>query len=715
MKHLKPIMLLVIGVLLTMSSCRNEDDLNIEPPAEETIEANSVVANLLSRTASNDGSEDNIIDNASCLSVQLPVTVTVNGVELEINDEDGYEDIEDIIDLFDDDVDAVVISYPVTIILTDFSTVVVNSDTELIALASDCVGENEDDDDIECIDFQYPITASVYNENNDLIDTITINSDNDMYDFIEDLDEFAVVTINFPITVIFSDGNTQNVNSIQELANAIEAADDTCDEDDDNDFDDDDCDNCSTNDLSTLFADCAEWTVDKLERNDDDLEDNYVGYVFEFNSDGTILVTQGANTFNGTWEASGSGNNISVMIDITGLPDFNDTWNLHELEQDDDDVEVDLRLGEDRLRFESDCDTNNNSIDDAALITALTSGDWYVTYFFDDTDETVDFADYTFNFSSDNTATATDMGGTTNGSWSTGSGDETDLELNLNFGPNIPLDELAEDWDVLEVTNDIIRLKDVSGGDGTEDFLTFERTPFDGGVDDSSLVTALTTGDWYVTYFFDDTDETVDFADYTFNFSSDNTATATDMSGTTNGSWSTGSGDETDLELNLNFGANIPLDELAEDWDVLEVTNDIIILKDVSGGDGTEDFLTFERTPFDGGNGGDDLETILIDGLWIVASYFEDADNQTANYAGYQLDFSMDGTVMASDGSNTNNGTWSVLSGGNVMSLDFGTDLPFEEFNDDDWDVLSVSSTEVVIQDVSGGGGGTDTLTLQKL
>ena len=594
MKTLKPILLLVLGVLFTMTSCRTEDDLAIDPPTEETIEANSTIANLMANVAINDGSLDNIIDNASCLSIQLPVTVTVNGIELTINDEEGYQDIEDIIDLFDDDVDSVIISYPITVILTDYSTVVVNSDSELAALTANCVGENEDDDDIECIDFQYPITASVFDENNDLINTITINNDNDMYDFIDDLDEFAAVTINFPITVIFADGSTQTINSVQELEDAIEMADDTCDEDDDNDFDDDDCDNCTTNDLETVFADCSEWTVDKLERNDNDLEDNYVGYIFAFNSDGTILVTQGSNPFNGTWEASGSGNNISVVINVTGLPDFNDTWNLHEIEQDDDEVDVDLRLGDDRLRFESDCQSGGN-IDDTALVNALTNGDWYVTYFFDDTDETADFADYVFNFASDNTATATDMSGTTNGSWSTSSGDDTQLGLNLNFGTGTPLDELADDWDVLEVTNDIIRLKDISGGDGSEDFLTFEREPFDGG------------------------------------------------------------------------------------------------------------------------NGNNDLEAILIDGLWIVASYTEDADDQTSDYVGYELDFNMDGTVSASNGSNNNNGTWSVFSSGNQMTLDFGTDIPFEEFNDDDWDVISVTSTEVVIQDVSGGGGGTDTLTLQKL
>jgi len=595
MKKLKPILLLFLGIIFTMTSCRTEDDLAIDPPIEETIEANSTVANLMSRTAFNDGSNDNIIDNASCLSVQLPVTVKVNGIELTINDEHGYQDIEDIIDLFDDDIDSVVIFYPITVILKDYSTVVVNSDAELEALTADCVGENDDDDDIECIDFQYPITASVFDENNDLINTITINNDNDMYDFIDDLDEYAALTINFPITVIFADGSTQTINSIQELENAIEMADDTCDEDDDNDFDDDDCVNCSTNDLETVFAGCSEWTVDKLERNDNDLEDNYVGYAFEFNSNGTILVTQGSNTFNGTWEASASGNNISVVINVTGLPVFNDTWNLHEIELDDDEFEVDLRLGDDRLRFESDCQSSGN-IDDTALVNALTSGDWYVTYFFDDIDGTADFTDYVFNFGFDNTATAT----------------------------------------------------------------------------------------------------------------------ATDMSGTTNGSWSTTSGDDTELGLNLNFGTGIPLDELADDWDVLEVTNDIIRLKDVSGGDGSEDFLTFEREPFDGSNGNDDLKSILTDGLWIIASYTEDADDQTSDYAGYELDFDLDGTVSASNGSSTNNGTWSVFSSGNQMTLDFGTDMPFEEFNDDDWDVISVTSTIVVIKDVSGGGG-TDTLTLQKL
>jgi len=355
MKTFKPLLFLLLGLLIIFTSCRSENDLSIDPPAEEALTANSAVALLLLKTALNDGSSDNIIDSANCLSVQLPVTLTVNGTTLIVNNEDGYQEIEDIIDSFNDDIDSIVISYPIVVILEDYSTVTVNSDTELRALASNCAGENENDDDIECIDFQYPITASVFNINNDVINTITINNDNDMYDFIDDLDQFTAVTINFPIALLLADGTTQNVSTIQELENAIEAAEDTCDEDDDYDYDDDDCDFCTTNDLDSLFATCTDWEVSELERNDTDLTDSYDGYLFSFNNDGTLTVVDGTATWNGTWTASGTGNNITVTINLNGLPDFNTTWNLVEIEQEPGEANFDLQLGDDELSFLSDC------------------------------------------------------------------------------------------------------------------------------------------------------------------------------------------------------------------------------------------------------------------------------------------------------------------------------------------------------------------------
>ncbi|MGB6268722.1 MAG: hypothetical protein WBF67_06875 [Olleya sp.] len=584
----------ILFAFVLLNSCRTEEMEIINPPEEDTLAANSTVANLMQRTASNDGSNDNIIDNANCFNIQLPVTVFVNGLEIIVDSESDFDTIEAIFDELDDDDDNISIQFPITIILADFTEVVINNSSEFDDFSDDCNGENEDDDDIECIDFQYPITASIFNSNNELIDTITINNDNQLYNFIDDIDEDDIINIQFPITVILSDGTTLVINNLSELENTINNFEDDCDEDDDYDYNDDDCNNCTDSQLTNILTDCSNWMVDKLERNDTDLEDSYVGYLFSFASDGTITATSGSDNFPGTWSASGTGNAIAVTINISGLSDFNDTWNLHEIQQEPGETKVDLRLGDDRLRFESDCTS--------------------------------------------------------------------------------------------------------SGGSG-------------GSVDDTALVGALITGDWYVTYYFDDTDETANYSDYVFNFASDGTATATSTNGTTNGNWFTSAGDETDLELNINFGTTIPLDELADDWDVLQVTTDIITLKDISD-NGDVEYLTFERTPTS--TGGTNLTNILSDGQWFVASYLEDTDDQTANYNGYQLDFDNNGTVVATNGSNPNNGTWAVQSSGNVLVLNFGTSMPFSELNDDNWDVISVTTTEVVVQDVSGGNVGTDTLSLQK-
>ena len=79
--------------------------------------------------------------------------------------------------------------------------------------------------------------------------------------------------------------------------------------------------------------------------------------IFNFLTNGTISVQEGANIFNGTWSSSGSGNDLKVIIDLPALPDFNDTWDLHNITeaQGASESKVDLRKGRDRLRFESEC------------------------------------------------------------------------------------------------------------------------------------------------------------------------------------------------------------------------------------------------------------------------------------------------------------------------------------------------------------------------
>ena len=350
----KPYFLLSVLVMALVCSCRTENDLSIDPLENEYIQPNPTLANLMGRVAMSDGSVDNIIDQSSSLRIQLPVTVTANGTELFIEDEDGYQDIENIFDLSDDDEDILIISYPITVIAPDFTTYSVNSDSELENVAN-IFPTTEDDDDIECIDFEYPITLYYFNELTETMDSVTINEDSELFNFIIDLQDYTAVTIGFPVVMIFSEGTTETIETAEDLENIILVSDNTCDEDDDNDYGDDDCESCSTTELEDALAQCTEWSIDKLFRDNNNLVSLYTDYTFTFNGDGTITVIEGANIFEGTWEAVIIDDELFFDVNVTDLPDFNDTWEVININMQPTEKKIELRLGVDRLRFGSYC------------------------------------------------------------------------------------------------------------------------------------------------------------------------------------------------------------------------------------------------------------------------------------------------------------------------------------------------------------------------
>ncbi len=244
-KLIKNLYYLPVVMLLIFSSCQEETFEVTQPEEQETLVPESNLVTLMTQTAMQDGSYDNIIDTANCITVNLPVTVTANGVVITIVSEEGYDLIEELFDASSNDEDSLVISFPITITLNDYTEVVINNEEELEQFIEDCAGENEDDDDIECIDFQYPISFSIYSTTFQYIDDMIVDNDEELYEFIDNIEADVVVSLNFPITMILADGSTVVVNDNDELSAVIEDAMDDCDEDDDNDWnDDDDLEDC---------------------------------------------------------------------------------------------------------------------------------------------------------------------------------------------------------------------------------------------------------------------------------------------------------------------------------------------------------------------------------------------------------------------------------------------------------------------------------------
>jgi hypothetical protein len=268
---------------------------------------------------------------------------------------DDYKVIEYLFDDDDDDMDTLGITYPITIILDNHSEVLINSDAQLNSYSLNCNGENEYDFDIECLDFNYPITTFLYNSNNEIIDSFNINSDSGLYNFIDDLNASDIVSIKFPITVTLFDNTEISITNLLELQNIIKLYENDCDEDDDYDYNDDDCDDCTIDELTSYLTTCPGWTVDKLERYGNDYDNAYDGYVFNFLNDGTISVYYSGGTDYGTWTASGTGNNITVTINVPDLPYCNNNWILHEISKYNE-SKIDFRVGnDDRMRYENTC------------------------------------------------------------------------------------------------------------------------------------------------------------------------------------------------------------------------------------------------------------------------------------------------------------------------------------------------------------------------
>ncbi|MEW4924733.1 hypothetical protein [Algibacter sp. 2305UL17-15] len=340
---------------MLFESCRKEELVLIEAPEEEVLEANSTIAGLMQKTVSNDGSNDNILDKSNCFNIKFPVSVTANGAKIDVISKKDYKVVEYIFDDDDDDIDVLNIIYPITIIMEDFTEITINNNSELNTYSSGCNGENEFDEDIECIDFQYPIEASTFNKNNELITVETFKSDNELNAFLKNLDSDKLVTVNFPIEVILFDETVVTINNLPELESTINAHKDDCDEDDDYDYNDDDCDDCTTEELISILTDCGGWTVDKLNRDNTNYDSVYDGYKFHFYPNGGLRVYWAGQNEYGTWVASGTKNNIIVTIDLPDLPLCNNNWRLHEIAEYSK-TRVDLRVTDtDRLRYNNLC------------------------------------------------------------------------------------------------------------------------------------------------------------------------------------------------------------------------------------------------------------------------------------------------------------------------------------------------------------------------
>lgn len=115
---------------------------------------------------------------------------------------------------------------------------------------------------------------------------------------------------------------------------------------------------------------------------------------------------------------------------------------------------------------------------------------------------------------------------------------------------------------------------------------------------------------------------------------------------------------------------------------------------------------------------GSDLTEIVVGGSWRVTLYQEDAVNHTHHFSGYSFTFNSDGSLIASNESISQAGTWTTGNDDstNKLWINFPSapeDDPFEEISED-WQIVTKTSSKIELRHVSGGDGSIDLLTFEK-
>ena len=591
MKRISTILCLVLFVAASFWSCQKEERKFIDETDNETITSSSDLTLLLLRTSSNNGLIDDLIDENSCASVAYPFSVIANGQQVLLESSDDIQTVKQIFDQFPNDTDTLELIFPISVVLNDFTVLTVNNEEELQALRDACeTGGTETA--ITCLDLVYNLNFFVYDSNQQQSGTVSVDSDVELYLFIQSLDPENYISIDSPVSVILNDGSTTVVETNSQLQQLIIEC----------------VENSSSDPIDqVLFEEqltTDSWFITYF-FDDYDRTAEFDGFQFNFNNNGTASATDGTTTETGNWMFFGGANPQLDLFFGTNTPfdELDESWEI--LEAGEELVRlrnVSSDGSSDYVTFGRNPATGNANATNT-LIEELTTGSWFVTLFDDGgTDETCEYVDYEFTFSLDGSATGESSSNSVDGYWAVDN-NNNDLRLILNFdsgGSGNPLGELNDNWDVNNHTINLIQLQDGTGGGA--DILHFGRTSAPGcggggggggGSNPQELRDVMQAGTWFVAQFLDNgDDETADFNGYDFTFLSNDVVSAQNGNQSVPGIWIVS---VIGNELNFEFDMDSPINGADDDeYKVVQFTDTSVTVVTLNNGM-IEDTLIFNK------------------------------------------------------------------------------------------------------------------------
>ncbi|WP_139958382.1 hypothetical protein [Flavicella sediminum] len=203
---------IIYFLIFSCFACQQNTEFS-EEISVNTNTKNSETTNLYKRTSMLDGSLDDIIDANSCALVQLPITVLANNISLTIATEADYILIENIFNQLPTDTDTLVLNYPITVTLYDYTEVVLNNTTDLAELKKRCDAIPLEDRAISCIDLGFPLKIQFFNTLINQSFSETILSKKQLFQFMTAVSSEEVFSIQYPIDISFDIDILETIDS----------------------------------------------------------------------------------------------------------------------------------------------------------------------------------------------------------------------------------------------------------------------------------------------------------------------------------------------------------------------------------------------------------------------------------------------------------------------------------------------------------------------
>ena len=223
--------MLLLVALLGLTGCMESYEDVQYPDENEVISLNSSFERQLINITLLDGSIDNVLDNASCLTVKLPVEAYLNDELYQIN---TYSDLQAFETAYQEEItsrDQFRLVYPIRVINEKYQETEISNAIDLELQAQNCV-EGGTDSDIECIDFVYPLEVVSYDPIYQSAKVESIPNDNELYYLLSNRKTEEVLGFGYPITVMDHQGEQVAISGNDAMQNLINDAVSTCDEGD---------------------------------------------------------------------------------------------------------------------------------------------------------------------------------------------------------------------------------------------------------------------------------------------------------------------------------------------------------------------------------------------------------------------------------------------------------------------------------------------------